>query len=103
VIIRRILAVLAAVFLVGTVAAATLGPPDLPLGQVLLAIDHSMLDTLQSGVERIFAHWMWAELVLPVLIRPAWLIPAALGLICAGLSITLPTGRRAERPRQRRF
>ena len=27
----------------------------------------------------------------------------ALGLICAGLSLSLPNGRGAERPRQRRF
>jgi hypothetical protein len=100
---RRILAVLAATLLVGTVALAMLAPPDMPLGQALLAIDHQMLATLQPGTERVFAHWVWTELALPVLIRPAWLVPAALGLICAGLSLTLPTGSRAERPRQRRF
>lgn len=100
---RRILAVLAAVLLVGTVALATLESPDLPLSQVLLMYDHTILATLQSQVDRIFAHWMWTDLALPVLVRPAWLIPAALGLICLGLSLTLPIGRRAERPRQRRF
>jgi hypothetical protein len=100
---RRILAVLAATLLVGTVALATLGPADMPLGQALLALDNRMLTLIQSEVERFFAHWMWNEIVVPVLVRPAWLIPAALGLICVGLSITLPNGRGAERPRQRRF
>jgi hypothetical protein len=100
---RRILAVLAAVLLVGAVALATLESSDMPLGQALLAYDHSILTTLQLEVDQFFAHWMWIEVVLPVLIRPAWLIPAALGLICVGLSLTLPSGRRAERPRQRRF
>ena len=100
---RRILAVIAATLLVGTVALATLESPDLPLGQALLALDHEFLANMQSGVERIFNHWVWTELVMPVLVRPIWLLPAALGLICVGLSLTLPIGGRAERPRQRRF
>jgi hypothetical protein len=101
--VRRVLAVLAAALLVGTVALATLESPDMPLGQLLLAIDRQSLTNLQSVLEQFFTHWMWTEIVLPVLARPAWLIPAALGLICVGLSLTLPNGRRAERPRQRRF
>jgi len=103
VIAQRILAVLSAAALVGAVAVALLGPPGMPLGQALLGIDRQMLDVLRSAVERIFAPWMWTEVVLPVLARPAWLPAAALGLILAGLSLTLPHGRRAERPRQRRF
>jgi hypothetical protein len=103
VIAQRILAILSAVALVGAVAVALLAPPGLPIGQALLAIDHTMLDALQSGIARVFPRWVWTEIMLPVLARPAWLPPAALGLICAGLSLTLPTGRGAERPRQRRF
>lgn len=100
---QRILAILSAALLVGAVAVALLAPPGMPLGQALLAIDHDMLELLRSQVERMFAPWLWTEVVLPVLIRPAWLPPAGLGLICAGLALTLPAGRRAERPRQRRF
>ena len=100
---QRILAVLSAALLVGAVAVALLGPPGMPLGQALLAVDHRTLDALQSGVAHIFAPWLWTEVILPILVRPAWLPPTALGLICAGLALTLPHGRRAERPRQRRF
>jgi hypothetical protein len=103
VIAQRILAVVSAALLVGAVAIGLLGPPGMPLGQALLTIDHGMLGIAQSAVERIFAPWLWTEIVLPVLVRPAWLLPAALGLVCAGLSFTLPQGRRTERPRQRRF
>jgi hypothetical protein len=103
VIAQRILAILSAALLVGAVAVALLAPPGMPLGQALLRIDHTMLDVLRSAVERVFAPWMWTEVVLPVLARPAWLPSAALGLICGGLCVTLPLGRRAERPRQRRF
>lgn len=100
---QRILAILSAALLVGAVAVALLAPPGMPLGQALLTIDHTMLDVLRSAVERVSAPWMWTEVILPVLARPAWLPPAALGLICGGLCVTLPLGRRAERPRQRRF
>ena len=100
---RRILAILSAALLVGAVAVALLAPPGMPLGQALLALDHRVLDALQSDVERFLTPWLWTEVILPVLARPAWLPPTALGLICAGLSLTLPHGRRAERPRQRRF
>ncbi len=100
---RRILAILSAALLVGAVAVALLGPPEMPLGQALLAIDHRLLDGMQYEVERVFAPWLWTEVIMPVLARPAWLPPTALGLICAGLSLTLPQSRRAERPRQRRF
>ena len=100
---RRILAILSAALLVGAVAVALLAPPGMPLGQALLAVDHRILDRLQSDVGRFLTPWLWTEVILPVLVRPAWLPPTALGLICAGLSLTLPDGRRAERPRQRRF
>lgn len=100
---RRILAILSAALLVSAVAVALLAPPGMPLGQALLALDHRVLGTLQSDVERFLTPWLWTEVILPVLVRPAWLPPAALGLICAGLSLSLPNGRRAERPRQRRF
>ena len=99
---QRILAILSAALLVGAVAVALLGPPGLPLGQALLQLDHTLLDVMRSAVERISAPWIWTEIVLPVLARPAWLPPAALGLICGGLSLTLPVGRRTERSRQRR-
>ncbi len=100
---QRILACLSAAFLVGAVAVALLGPPDMALGQALVAIDHEMLTGLKSGVERFLTPWLWSEVILPVLVRPAWLPPAALGLVLAGLCLTLPPGRRAERPPQRRF
>jgi hypothetical protein len=103
VIARRILASVAAALLVGAVAVALLGPPGMLLGQALLTVDDHLLAALQSEVEHALAPWLWTQVILPVLVRPAWLPPAALGLICAGLSLTLPQGRRAERPRQRRF
>jgi hypothetical protein len=89
VILSRILAVLAALLLVGAVALAMLAPPDLPLGRALFLLDHDLPRALHGSIKAHFASWMWDDMVLPLLLRPAWLIPASIGLICAGASLTL--------------
>lgn len=97
---RRIFAVLSAILLVAAVALATLGPPSLPLGQVMLMVDHDLTEALRSGIERHLAIWIWSDVAVPVLVRPAWLVPAALGLICAGAALSAG-GHKAARPHRR--
>jgi hypothetical protein len=101
-VIARALAILSAVFLVGSVALATLGPPELPLGQALFLLDHSIMDTLQETLEQHLPHWLWSGVVVPLLLRPVWLIPASLGLVCGGCALSL-SGRKPVRRSQRRF
>jgi len=103
VIAQRVLAVLAAIFLVGAVAVATLGPPDVPLAAMIFMVDHDVLDALQGGVQAHFDHWMWDDVLLPVLVRPAWLLPASIGLICAGASLSLSYRQGSQRTHRRRF
>ncbi len=98
---QRILAVLAAMLLVGAVAIATLGPPGVPLGQVLFMIDHDLMNALHSSVEQHLATWMWDYLAVPLLLRPAWLLPAAAGIICAGLALSLSSRKSAHRSHRR--
>ena len=98
---QRILAIIAATLLVGAVALATLGPPDVPLGQMLLLIDHDLTEALHTGTERYLADWIWADVMTPLLVRPAWLIPAALGLICAGFAMSISSRKPARRPHRR--
>lgn len=101
---QRILAVLAAALLVGAVAVAVLGPPSMPLGAALFMLDHDMMQAFQGGVEAHFDHWMWDDVVMPLLVRPAWLLPASIGLICAGASLTLSNSQRgSQRSQRRRF
>ncbi len=97
------MAVLAAVFLVGAVAVATLGPPDMPLGALLLNLDHDLSMAIEDGLQARLSHWMWDDLVMPMLVRPAWLLPAAVGLVLAGVSLTLSTRQRSQRTHGRRF
>ncbi len=99
---QRIFAVLAAMLLVGAVALAMLGPPSVPLGQALFMIDHDLMNALHSGIEQHVSAWLWESVAMPLMVRPAWLLPAALGLICGGVSLTLSTRKKAARRSHRR-
>ena len=98
---QRILAVLAAVCLVSSAALATLGPPDLPLDQMLLMSGGSVMRTLEEWTRQHLAVWVWNDIEVPLLARPAWLIPAALGILFAGLAVTLTPSRGTPRHRRR--
>jgi hypothetical protein len=102
VIAQRIFAVLAAMLLVGAVALAMLGPPSVPLAQALFMIDHDLMNALHSGIEQHVSAWLWDNVAMPVMVRPAWLVPAALGLICVGLSLTLSTRKKSAHRSHRR-
>jgi len=98
---RHALAIASAILLVGAVALATLGPPEVPLGQLLLMIDRDTAEALHTGIEQHVASWLWSDVVMPLLIRPAWLLPASLGLVCAGAALSL-RGRKAAGGTHRR-
>ena len=98
---QRILAVLAAVLLVGAVALAMLGPPEVPLGQMLFMIDHDLMEAMHRFVGSHLAAWLWDYLLAPLIVRPAWLVPAGLGLICGGMSLSLSTRKSPHRSHRR--
>jgi len=98
---QRILAVLAAALLVGAMALAILVPPGLPLGQLLLMLDHDATTAAHAFVGRHLSEWIWSNLAMPLLLRPAWLVPAALGLICAGVATSISTNKTAGRSHRR--
>ena len=98
---QRILAVLAAMLLVGAVALAMLGPPSVPLGQALFMLDHDLMNVLQRSIEQHLSAWLWNNVAMPLMLRPAWLVPAALGLICGGISLSLSTRKPVHRSHRR--
>ena len=98
---QRIFAVLAAVMLVGAVALAMLGPPEVPLGQIMFMVDHDLMNAMHSGIEKHLASWIWDYFVAPLLIRPAWLVPAGVGLIFTGMALTLSNRKPAHRSHRR--
>lgn len=43
-------------------------------------------------------HPSWHIIVVPFLVRPAWILPAMIGLISAGLAVTI--GRTVGKPQR---
>jgi hypothetical protein len=101
VIVQRAFAVAAAVFFVLAVAAATFGAEALTLGQTLSLLDPGLADKLLSWTTRAFGPWTWTSLEQPLLVRPAWLLPAACGIICTGLSLSLSNRKSTHRSHRR--
>lgn len=93
----RILAVLAALFLVGAVALGLLTPRGMTLEQGLMLLDQSTVTWLKAHA----VPWMWETLEVPLLIRPVWMLPAALGLVLAGAAATFNSGLSSSSHRKR--
>ena len=99
-ILRRSLAICAAVLLVAAFALATLEPPDMPLGTFLYGVDAGFLNLLQAAIQRHLTPWLWDRVLVPVLVRPAWLLPAAGGILCAGGAASLAIAGNARSTRR---
>jgi hypothetical protein len=98
---QRTLAVLAAVLFVGAVGLATVGPEMVSLGAVLSYLNVDGEIALHNWLVRVLGVWSWDYVARPLLIRPAWLPFGALGMICAGVSLSWPA-RDATRRSHRR-
>jgi hypothetical protein len=100
--VAKVLAVLAAILLVGAVALATLGPPDMTFGEGLAALDHVRLQAVEHYFRTHLSVWVWEHPLAALFARPLWLMPAALGLVCAGAAATAATMPNATTTRRRR-
>lgn len=98
-VLARVLAVMAAVALVGAFALATMLPPTTSLADLVGMLDNRTLLALPQIVRGHAPEWVWEWLVLPVLIRPVWLPPTALGVVLGGLAITLQGPGAPKSPR----
>ncbi len=95
--IARTFAVLAAVFLVAAVALAALLSPEMPLGEALQMTGSDIVGRWRE----LSSVWSWQWLSVPVLSRPVWLLPAAIGLVCAGFAASFNLGRTSQSHRKR--
>ncbi len=97
--IERVAMVVAAVALVFAGGLAISLPPDTALAAALLAFDPGSVDALQDWV----LGWgsagrtLWRFGIEPLLWRPVWFLPAALGLIAGGVALTLSARLRGQR------
>jgi hypothetical protein len=96
---QRVMAVLAAAFLVGAFALATVASPDIPLGAALYTLHPQSLYVIQAHLSA----WLWSGAAMPLLVRPAWLVPACLGVVCAGLALTAASRKGPQRSPRRRL
>lgn len=88
-IVTRFLAAVAAFFLVMAVGFGTYGARSMTLEFAVRRMDRTALDTLYVWVNSNFGILAWTEIVQPVLVRPAWLSCATVGIILMGLAITV--------------
>ncbi len=93
----RVFSLISAVLLVGAFALALLGPQNMTLGEALHGFDAALAPRLEA----LCGGGVWRAAVLPLMIRPAWLPLAALGLVCAGVATSLGTSRPSQTRRRR--
>lgn len=98
---QRILAVISAILLVAAVAVATFGPESISLEQAIDLLDHDVLGKLPDWSTRVLGVWIWSSVIQPLLVRPAWLIPASAGIVCIGLSFSLSNRKTTHRSHRR--
>ncbi len=98
----RALAVLAAANFVAAFALATLLPPLTTLAQLAVRLDQHALLALQDVLIGHGSPWLWNNLALPLLLRPCWLAPVCVGVLCAGGATTLASRTGVPRSHRRR-
>jgi hypothetical protein len=98
----RVLWVLSAACMVASFTLALLLPPSLTLASLVARADHMALVRLQDFVRGHVSDWAWTSVLLPLLARPDWLLPLALGLVFAGLAVSVASRPGATRANRRR-
>ena len=81
----RLFTVLAAVMGVAAVALAALLPFGYALADALVMARPDSIDWLRGHA----TPWLWNSIETPLLVRPAWMVPAMLGLIFGGAGTTV--------------
>ncbi len=90
----KIMAATGALALVASFAMATLLRPFMSLGQLLTSIDQPLLMAWDKAERSGVSLWLWGNVAVPLLLRPAWLMPAMLGIVCVGAAAHLAWGQR---------
>jgi hypothetical protein len=98
----KVFAVVAAIMLVGAVAAGTLGPPDTSLGEALTSLDHLRVAAVEAYIRIHLSAWFWDHPVRALMGRPVWLVPACVGVLFAGGAMTAASLQKAPTSRRRR-
>ena len=92
-----LLRLIAALLLAAGLALGLLVGWTAPLGEALFRYDPALLNTAQTGIQRHVSPALWDQVALPLLERPSWLVPVALGVLLLALGAALPLARRRRR------
>jgi hypothetical protein len=93
----KVFAATGAMCLVGGIALAILMRPTVTLADLMAMMDHRMAAVWNRAEHGVTASWFWDHAVMPVLLRPAWLLPTGLGLVCVGAAVSFAWGRESAR------
>ncbi len=95
---RRVLIGLAVLFVAGAVALALMPPDEGTLDYVISMVNVMAVFKLKHYALRHGLVNFWYGFALQWLMRPAWLVPADLAIICGGLSLMKVSSGPARRP-----
>jgi len=84
----KILAAVGAAFLVAGFALASLFPPFTSLSQLLMMLDDKWLLAVDHIERTGVSLFLWTNIVVPLLMRPGWLVPTMLGLVFVGGAVS---------------
>jgi hypothetical protein len=90
----KVTAGIGAAFLIAAVAMASLLEPLQSLGQLLTRLDQPLLESMDRMQRSGMSLWIWSHLAVPVLTRPAWMLPTMFGVVLVGAAAQLAWGNR---------
>ena len=88
---------IAVLLLAAALALGFLAGWTAPLGEALFRYDPALLNTAQAGFQRHVSPALWDGVALPLLERPSWVLPAALGALLLVSGVAPPLLRRRRR------
>ncbi len=93
----KLFASVGAICLVASFAVASLMRPFATLAELLVLFDHRMFTVWNKAEHSTMATWLWMHLVMPLMVRPAWLVPTGMGLMCVGAATSFAWGQQSAR------
>lgn len=93
----KLFAALGALCLVASFAVASLMRPWATLAELFAVLDHRMVLVWDRAEHSSAVTWLWLHVVMPLMQRPAWLVPTALGLVFVGAATTFTWGQEPAR------
>jgi hypothetical protein len=88
-VLAQVFAGVGAALLVTAFALASLLRPSTTLAAAIAQLDHAVLLAWQQAERTGVAAWVAGHVVVPMLVRPVWLGPVAVGVVFLGVALSL--------------